>query len=52
MVLRQYRTTQLSASRVQRLSETVLSAVGHLFGYRLATTPEAAERSSDSHGTP
>jgi quercetin dioxygenase-like cupin family protein len=52
MVLRAHRTTQLSASPVQRLGETVLSAVGRVLGYRLNATPEAAERSRDKRGTP
>jgi len=34
MVLREHRTTQLSASRAQRLAETALSAVGRALGYR------------------
>jgi quercetin dioxygenase-like cupin family protein len=34
MVLRHYRTTQLSASPVQRMAETVLSFVGRALGYR------------------
>jgi len=34
MVLRQYRTTQLSASPAQRMAETVLSVVGRALGYR------------------
>jgi quercetin dioxygenase-like cupin family protein len=34
MVLRQHRTTQLSASRAQRAAETLLSLVGRALGYR------------------
>jgi mannose-6-phosphate isomerase-like protein (cupin superfamily) len=34
MVLRQHRTTQLSASPAQRMAETVLSGVGRALGYR------------------
>jgi quercetin dioxygenase-like cupin family protein len=52
MVLSQHRTTQLSASRAQRLGETVLSLAGRALGYRVKTTPEAAERSSEDRGTP
>jgi quercetin dioxygenase-like cupin family protein len=54
MILRRHRTTQLSASRAQRVAETVLSAVGRALGYRVGTTqdtPNAAERSNDNHGT-
>jgi quercetin dioxygenase-like cupin family protein len=35
MVLRQHRTTQLSASRAQRVAETALSVLGRALGYRL-----------------
>jgi mannose-6-phosphate isomerase-like protein (cupin superfamily) len=35
MVLRQHRTTQLSASPAQRMAETVLSGLGRALGYRL-----------------
>jgi quercetin dioxygenase-like cupin family protein len=55
MILRRHRTTQLSASRVQRGAEMVLSAVGRVLGYRVGLTqdtPEAAERSNDNDGTP
>jgi mannose-6-phosphate isomerase-like protein (cupin superfamily) len=34
MVLRQHRTTQLSASRAQRAAETVLSVIGRALGYQ------------------
>jgi len=34
MVLREHRTTQLSASRVQRGAETALSLLGNALGYR------------------
>jgi mannose-6-phosphate isomerase-like protein (cupin superfamily) len=34
MVLRQHRTTQLSASRMQRAAETALSLVGRALGWR------------------
>ena len=34
MVLREHRTTQLSASRIQRGAETLLSLVGRALGYR------------------
>jgi mannose-6-phosphate isomerase-like protein (cupin superfamily) len=34
MILRQHRTTQLSASRVQRAAETALSLLGRVLGYR------------------
>jgi mannose-6-phosphate isomerase-like protein (cupin superfamily) len=34
MVLREHRTTQLSASRVQRAAETLLWLVGRALGYR------------------
>ena len=34
MILRQHRTTQLSASPVQRAAETALSVVGRVLGYR------------------
>jgi mannose-6-phosphate isomerase-like protein (cupin superfamily) len=34
MVLRQHRTTQLSASPAQRMAETVLSVVARALGYR------------------
>jgi mannose-6-phosphate isomerase-like protein (cupin superfamily) len=34
MILRQHRTTQLSASPVQRAAETALSLVGRALGYR------------------
>ena len=33
MVLRRHRTTQLSASRAQRVAETMLSLVGRALGY-------------------
>jgi mannose-6-phosphate isomerase-like protein (cupin superfamily) len=46
MVLRRHRTTQLSASRMQRLGETVLSLVGRALGYRLKATTQAARRTS------
>jgi quercetin dioxygenase-like cupin family protein len=36
MVLRQHRTTQLSASSAQRAAETALSLVGRALGWRLA----------------
>jgi mannose-6-phosphate isomerase-like protein (cupin superfamily) len=51
MVLRQHRTTQLSASRMQRLGETVLSLAGRALGYRLNKAPQAAERRGEKHGT-
>jgi glyoxylate utilization-related uncharacterized protein len=35
MVLREHRTTQLSASPAQRAAETVLAAVGRALGYRV-----------------
>jgi mannose-6-phosphate isomerase-like protein (cupin superfamily) len=34
MILRQHRTTQLSARPVQRVAETALSVVGRVLGYR------------------
>jgi hypothetical protein len=34
MVLTEHRTTQLSASRVQRAAETALALVGRAIGYR------------------
>jgi hypothetical protein len=34
IILRRHRTTQLSASRVQRGAEDVLSLVGRVLGYR------------------
>jgi mannose-6-phosphate isomerase-like protein (cupin superfamily) len=34
MVLHQHRTTQLSASPVQRVAETVLSVIGRVLGFR------------------
>jgi hypothetical protein len=34
MVLRQHRTTQLSASAVQRAAETMLALAGRALGYR------------------
>jgi mannose-6-phosphate isomerase-like protein (cupin superfamily) len=43
MVLRHHRTTQLSASRAQRLGETVLSLAGRALGYRLLTAPPSGE---------
>jgi mannose-6-phosphate isomerase-like protein (cupin superfamily) len=52
MILRAHRTTQLSASSVQRLGETVLSLVGRALGYRVNKAPEAAERRSEDRGTP
>jgi mannose-6-phosphate isomerase-like protein (cupin superfamily) len=36
MVLHQHRTTQLSASRMQRAAETLLSLIGRALGYRVA----------------
>ena len=49
MVLREHRTTQLSASGLQRLGETVLSLAGRALGYRLDATPEATERGNDTN---
>jgi mannose-6-phosphate isomerase-like protein (cupin superfamily) len=36
MVLRAHRTTQLSASRIQRAGETLLSLLGRALGYRVS----------------
>jgi hypothetical protein len=36
MVLREHRTTQLSASPVQRAAETAVSLIGRALGYRPA----------------
>jgi hypothetical protein len=36
MVLRTHRTTQLSASRIQRAGETLLSLLGRALGYRVS----------------
>jgi quercetin dioxygenase-like cupin family protein len=41
MVLREHRTTQLSASRPQRAAETALSVIGRALGYRTHPTTEA-----------